>query len=765
LVKIYEEWVMKTSLFRCSLGLILISLFLPHVVFSGGVVNAATDAVLRTALAGGGTVTFNCEGTITLTGAIAIASSTVINAAGHTITISGGNAVQLFSVNSGVNASFINLTLANGLAAGSNGVAGPPVTDSQPGMGGAIFNNGGTVALTGCTVVSNNAVGGAGYINSSFDQQFSSLGGVGLGGAIYNLAGSLFVTNCSFSTDAATGGSGGHNFGIGSIGGDACGGAIYSLGGSVTVQNSTFASQTVQGGAPGQGPAVVSPQAGSGLGGAIWTSNATVNFYNSTFTSNFAVGAGLPYFGAGSAGSGEGGAIFAISGVMNCIGCMFTTNSVSAGFKVKNGNVGLAQGGAIWNQAALLVSQSSFFGNQAIGQGTGNIGTGNDNAGEGSGGAIFNGNTLFLSGSSFANNTAKGGFGGFRMVYDCPGGIGRGGAICSSGTLAATNCTFAVNSATGGAAGNGYYTCVSGGPGAGGGVFNSDGTATLVNLTFASNNAVGGIGDTCGPVGASTGGAICNSNGTVNLYNTIVAGSTSGSNCWGTISDLGYNLGSDASAGFYAPGSLNNTDPKLGPLGNYGGPTLTLPLLAGSPAIDGGNTATAPSNDQRGHARPYGAAADIGAFESSPPFFIGGQVSGHTLRDEVTIVIGSSNIVTTNLGSYGMSAFAAGAYTVTPTSPNYLFIPANHPLTVGPDQFGINFKAYRWNALSLESTTNGVMHCVIADTNGQTYRVLTSTDLVQWLPVSTNTVVTSNYFEIFLPITGEPGRYYRTAIP
>jgi hypothetical protein len=305
----------------------------------------------------------------------------------------------------------------------------------------------------------------------------------------------------------------------------------------------------------------------------------------------------------------------------------------------------------------------------------------------------------------------------------------------------------------------------------GGGLFNS-GTATLVNLTFATNNAIGGAGSIDpthayppGADGLSLGGSVCNSNGTVNLYNTIVAYSTSGSNCWGTIADLGYNLSSDASAGFSAAGSLNNTDPKLGPLGNYGGPTLTLPLLAGSPAIDGGNTATAPPTDQRGHARPYGAAADIGAFESSPPYFIGGQVSGYTLWNEVTIVIGSSVLVTTNGGTYGASAIPAGSYSVTPTSPNYLFIPASRPLTVGPDQFGINFKAYHWNALSLEAVTNGYMDCIIANTNGLTCRLLTSTNLLDWLPLSTNTLGPSNYFETLLPITGEPARFYRTALP
>ena len=60
---------------------------------------------------------------------------------------------------------------------------------------------------------------------------------------------------------------------------------------------------------------------------------------------------------------------------------------------------------------------------------------------------------------------------------------------------------------------------------------------------------------------------------------------------------------------------MNNTDPKLGPLANNGGPTLTMALLPGSPAIDAGDTSLAPATDQRGFPRPAGLAADIGAFE------------------------------------------------------------------------------------------------------------------------------------------------------
>jgi hypothetical protein len=52
----------------------------------------------------------------------------------------------------------------------------------------------------------------------------------------------------------------------------------------------------------------------------------------------------------------------------------------------------------------------------------------------------------------------------------------------------------------------------------------------------------------------------------------------------------------------------------LGALADNGGPTKTHALLAGSPAINKGNSFRA-TTDQRGVARPVGVASDIGAFE------------------------------------------------------------------------------------------------------------------------------------------------------
>ena len=62
-----------------------------------------------------------------------------------------------------------------------------------------------------------------------------------------------------------------------------------------------------------------------------------------------------------------------------------------------------------------------------------------------------------------------------------------------------------------------------------------------------------------------------------------------------------------------------STDPLLGTLQDNGGPTDTLALQTGSPAIDAGTDTGCPAADQRGTARPQAAACDIGAFERIPP--------------------------------------------------------------------------------------------------------------------------------------------------
>lgn len=114
------------------------------------------------------------------------------------------------------------------------------------------------------------------------------------------------------------------------------------------------------------------------------------------------------------------------------------------------------------------------------------------------------------------------------------------------------------------------------------------------------------------------------------MANTLLATNTPGGNGHGQIIDDGRNLSSDGTCSFTNVGSLNNIDPKLGPLADNGGPTLTMALLAGSPAIDAGDNAAAPPTDQRGVPRPFGPAADIGAYEYATLLRIS-RVAGNAL--------------------------------------------------------------------------------------------------------------------------------------
>ena len=173
--------------------------------------------------------------------------------------------------------------------------------------------------------------------------------------------------------------------------------------------------------------------------------------------------------------------------------------------------------------------------------------------------------------------------------------------------------------------------------GEGGGIYNA-GTATITNSTISGNNGYlrgGGILTTAdltinnSTISGNTArgvGGIDKLSGSVNLRNSIVA-KNSGGNCSGVLNSDNYNLSSDETCHLYGFADLNNTDPKLGPLQNNGGPTMTMALLSGSPAIDAGNWRGCKdepfrflTTDQRGMPRPANVkgslhTCDIGAYE------------------------------------------------------------------------------------------------------------------------------------------------------
>ncbi len=366
--------------------------------------------------------------------------------------------------------------------------------------------------------------------------------------------------------------------------------------------------------------------------------------------------------------SSKGGGLYNDGGLVTVSNCVFSGNRAVGPAGTGNGGSGsAAAGGAIYNQGVLQAVACAFVKNSANGgagssaQPAGLSYVPGGGGGGASGGAIFNLGTIFIDRSLFAGNTAVGGLGGNGSsgnpgylgppYWGTPGGDGGdawGAALFMGSGSALVNCTLSGNQTQGGAGGQGgnggyqinmgtgEYIYFDGGSGGNGGsglaaLYDFTGSTQLTNTTIASNFNAGGPGGSHGRHGnggsgggpapdGSVAGALATTNSL--LVNTLLAGNFP-SNCTGRIADAGHNLSSDASCEFTNSGSLNNTDPKLGPLANNGGPTLTMALLPGSPAIDAGDNAAAPATDQRGIPRPVGSFSDIGAYEFTAVLQIG----------------------------------------------------------------------------------------------------------------------------------------------
>jgi len=313
-----------------------------------------------------------------------------------------------------------------------------------------------------------------------------------------------------------------------------------------------------------------------------------------------------------------------------------TTNLTLIRLAVSNGYAGSNSppGGGIYNAGTLTLRDCVVTGNRTWSGANGTSG-----GGGGDGGGIWSSGNLTATGCTFSGNaTGNGGDGAWAHDRGGSGGPGgSGGAIWSMGYCALTNCTLAGNfTGSGGSGGNAVMYGGAGGAGGAGAGICSRSSLDLLDCTIAANQA-GNYGlpgwASQGPVGdpgLPGAGGVANKGGTVRLLNTIVAANLiipPPPILWppdvsGVFLSLGYNLigTTNGNDGFSSPGDLVGSvhfplDPKLGPLTSNGGPTLTMALLPGSPAIDAGDTAAAPATDQRGFPRPAGAAADIGVFE------------------------------------------------------------------------------------------------------------------------------------------------------
>ncbi len=389
------------------------------------------------------------------------------------------------------------------------------------------------------------------------------------------------------------------------------GGGIQNVNaGTVNVTNCTLSNNSVT----------------SAKGGGIHNdSTGAVNITGTTFTNN-------------SATTGGGGAIF------NNYGTVSLTNSTLSNNSVTSGN-----GGGIYNYSGgtVTVTDSTI---------SDNFVSSDPNASFGGGAGIFNigGGTMTIIGSTLSGNIASGSnFNSFTTT---------GGGILNYGTLNVANSTLFANHAIN----------YSDNGGAQGGALSNYGTANVTNSTLALNSAYND--SSVIQVPPTDGGGIYNS-ATITVKSTIIASNFiyigSGPDVNGTFTSSGFNLISknDGAAASFPAGNPNANndivgtsasamDPKFDPnwLQDNGGPTRTIALLPGSPAIDKGTSyglSAQLATDQRGTGFPRtadystiananataGDGTDIGAFEvwTLKVTSISRLVNGHALLHGVGI--------------------------------------------------------------------------------------------------------------------------------
>ena len=230
-------------------------------------------------------------------------------------------------------------------------------------------------------------------------------------------------------------------------------------------------------------------------------------------------------------------------------------------------NVGFFVAAGVWNDGgSLSITDTTFAGG----------------ASEGSGALLNEGGTVSLTNSTVVDNF----------------GDTSGGLTNSGGVMVLTNSTLAQNFCR---------VCFGGSA-----LLNaSGGTAILTNTTVAANTTAG-----------SGSGGLTNDGGLLVVLNSIVAGNTylqsRPADCTGQITSQGHNL----------IGSLMDCTITLQPTDLTGDPGLDVytddgqpghghyPLLRTSRAVDAGDPAACPSQDQLG--QPRVGPCDIGAVEFHP---------------------------------------------------------------------------------------------------------------------------------------------------
>jgi len=649
---------------------------------------AATNADVNPSLITFDPIVFSSSQTITLLlGQLAVNNGRQVTIAGPSadlLTISGNNSSRIFRFKSEANVNLSGVRLTNG-----NGV-GEGFGNNE---GGAIYvegNGQGTqLTITNSVFTGNHAdVGGALRINglsnvSISDSNISGNSAIGNpgGGGVYAYGSNLTLQGCTVSNNIANYQSGFY-------------GAVGAAGsGSLTISDSVIDGNSS------------TNTGGIGIGVSATIANTTVSN-----NSNTGINVGAVTTISGSTISGNtGGGIFA-SRFLSITDSLITGNSATNGGGVSGGenfvisnstlsnNTATNSGGAIYNNlfsdpgvplGPATITNCVVFGNSA-----GSFG-----------GAILNRSRFEMLNSTVRDNSAGAG-GGAAYNVKFTGS--------QAANLTVTNSTIFGNRSD-----------------ASGGAFqNQAGVINVTNSTISSNVAPIGAGTaalmTQGGIlnlsfstvafNSGTGAAVrVNSGaGTVNSSNTIIASNISvnpGPDFTGQLTSQGFNLignTTNATISGTTTGNILNADPMLAPdLMNNGGPTLTHSLQPSSLAIDAGNSAGTFLNDQRGLPRPYdfltvpnsadGDGADIGAFEcqlsdfptptatntptptpTADPVITGTITYGNAIgspspRFVSNVLLNGAGSVPVSAfssfpdGTYSLSGFGSGSYTVTPT--------------------------------------------------------------------------------------------------
>jgi len=289
---------------------------------------------------------------------------------------------------------------------------------------------------------------------------------------------------------------------------------------------------------------------------------------------------------------GDGGGIYNLAGSVTLSAC--SVSACNAGW----------WGGAIASWATLIMTNTVIANSTGLEGGGLYLGDGNCLAY----GCTISGNLEFEYGGGGVKNLGQ-----FTMVNstvsgNTSAGFYGGGGVANMNLLSMTNCTVSGNICSTPDGGGGILNTVSNwsGPTAAASTY-------LTDCTITSNGVSGSV----------HAGGVENDGGTVFALDTILAGNSTNDISGGLISQ-GYNLIMDMNGCTLTgdlTGNIYGVVPRLGPLQNNGGTTLTHALLAGSPAIDACPGSAAPNFDQRGVTRPQGTAEDIGAFEVVQGFY------------------------------------------------------------------------------------------------------------------------------------------------